>query len=82
MSEDRDALIGELNDLAGGWGTPAAVQYSIDHLPGSSTSNVGYDFSISLGLLLADLATVIETTGPGQDPRGGVPGDGLGGAGS
>ncbi|GMA40452.1 alpha/beta hydrolase [Mobilicoccus caccae] len=67
-----EGLAGDLHDLAGGWGVAAAVQYSIDHLPGSRTGDVGYDFSIAVGLLVGDLAEVVETSGlpdePGPEP--------------
>lgn len=56
---DRSALVTELNDLAGAWGAPGAVQHAVEHLPDAVTVDVAHDFSVTLGLLLGDLAEVI-----------------------
>ena len=66
-----EGLAGDLHDLAGGWGVAAAVQYSIDHLPGSRTGDVGYDFSIAVGLLVGDLAE-LDLPGDRQAVRDGA----------
>ncbi|MDO5629273.1 MAG: hypothetical protein Q4G43_13225, partial [Mobilicoccus sp.] len=64
-------LAGELHDLSGGWGIPAAIQYSVDHLPGSITSHVGYDVAIAIGLLIGDLAGIVdEATDEIVEPAG------------
>jgi len=64
LSAERRAEAGrELDDLAGGWGVPAAVQFAADRLPGSTTADVAYDFSIAVDLLLGDLATVLDAEG-------------------
>lgn len=64
MSGEPDStefsLAAELDALAGGWGIPAALQYTADHLPGSATTHVVYDVSVGLGLLLGDLAQLVE----------------------
>ncbi|WP_168583532.1 hypothetical protein [Gephyromycinifex aptenodytis] len=56
----RSALSSELNDLAGAWGAPGAVQHAVEHLPDAATADVAHDFSVTLGLLLGDLAEVIQ----------------------
>lgn len=64
LSAEKRAEAGrELDDLAGGWGVPAAVQFAADRLPGSTTADVAYDFSIAVDLLLGDLATVLDAEG-------------------
>ena len=55
----RSAMVTELNDLAGAWGAPGAVQDAVRHLPGAITVDVAHDFSVTLGLLLGDLAEVL-----------------------
>lgn len=63
------SLAAELDALAGGWGIPAALQYTADHLPASATTHVVYDVSVGLGLLLGDLAHLIEAVeGANADP--------------
>lgn len=65
-------LAAELDALAGGWGIPAALQYTADRLPGSATTHVVYDVSIGLGLLLGDLAHLVEAVeGAKTEARGG-----------
>lgn len=60
-ASERAAAARELDDLAGGWGVPAAVQFAADRLPDSVTADVAYDFSLAVGLLIGDLAEVLDT---------------------
>ena len=65
MSEPLDAdvrrsLAREIHDLAGGWGVPGSLQYAADRLPGSVTADAAYDLSLAVGVLLTDLAAVLD----------------------
>ncbi|GAB47303.1 hypothetical protein [Mobilicoccus pelagius] len=80
-ADDRAWTARELDDLAGGWGVPAAIQHAVDHLPGSAVADVGFDVATAMGTLLGDLAVVVESCSPeteSSDQGGavGVPGSG------
>ena len=62
-AHEQKAASRELEALGGGWGVPAAVQVAADRLPDSVTADVAYEFSVSVGLLLGDLAAVLESAG-------------------